>query len=170
MGMFDVESSADFYAMVVADFHEFHTEPQSARRAMHCAISAYHLHEWVWADWLKRNKSRRDELAIQSREEFLRWIVRQSPWFEVIQSIANGSKHFSGRDIETSKVGGYGMGPYGIGGYGTSYLLVDLGEGIGEARFQPAAHLLEVVVRFWRDFFRTHRPDVTVQHSPHHVD
>lgn len=171
MGMFDIESSAEFYAMVVADFDDFHNDPQSSRRAMHCAISSYHLHDWLWVDWLKRNKPLRSELGIKSKDDFVRWIIRRCVWFEVIQAIANGSKHFqSDHGLKTSKVGGYGMGPYGGGGYGTAYLLVDLGEGVGEWRLKPAAHLLEVVVRFWRDFFQAYRPEAAVQHSPHHVD
>ena len=34
----------------------------------------------------------------------------------------------------------------------------------------PAGFLLEVVVRFWRDFFRTYRPDLDLPASRHHVD
>ena len=38
-----------------------------------------------------------------------------------------------------------------------------------ETRYLAAADLLEVVVRFWRDFFRIYRPDVTVEPSKHHT-
>ncbi|WID99670.1 hypothetical protein QO058_30175 (plasmid) [Bosea vestrisii] len=34
--MFDVKGWRDFYAMLVADFDDFHSESDSARRAMHC--------------------------------------------------------------------------------------------------------------------------------------
>ncbi len=39
-------------------------------------------------------------------------------------------------------------------GHGKGYLLIDLGEGAGEHHWLPAAHLLEVVVRFRRNFFK----------------
>ncbi|MBW9089834.1 hypothetical protein JNB91_18635 [Rhizobium wenxiniae] len=56
--MFDILSARDFYSMLVDDFDDFAVEPHSARRAMHCAITAYHLHEWVWGDWLSKDKLR----------------------------------------------------------------------------------------------------------------
>jgi len=52
--MFDIKTADDFYAVLVADFDDFMDEPHSGRRALHCAITAYHLHEWVWGDWLRR--------------------------------------------------------------------------------------------------------------------
>lgn len=33
----------------------------------------------------------------------------------------------------------------------------------------PAAHLIEVVVRFWRDFFKKFRATVALVHSEHHA-
>jgi hypothetical protein len=48
--MFDISNAQDFYAMLVQDFDEFFEDQQSSRRAIHCAITAYHLHEWVWGD------------------------------------------------------------------------------------------------------------------------
>ncbi len=43
--MFDVQTAEDFYGVLVADFDDFMAEPHSARRALHCAITAYHLYE-----------------------------------------------------------------------------------------------------------------------------
>ncbi len=68
------------------------------------------------------------------------------------------------------RIGGYGEGPFGLGPYGQGYLLIDYGEAAGEPRWQPAAGLLEVVVRFWRDFFRAYRPNPDLPASRHHVD
>lgn len=68
------------------------------------------------------------------------------------------------------RVSGYGQGPYGIGPYGKGYLVIDYGEDAGEHRWMPAAHLLEVVVRFWRDFFKKYRPGEDIPVSAHHVD
>jgi hypothetical protein len=38
---------------LVADYADFKTQPDSARRAPNCIITAYHVHEWVWGHWLK---------------------------------------------------------------------------------------------------------------------
>jgi hypothetical protein len=91
--IFDIADSAQFYRMVVADYDEFVAEQHSARRALHCAISAYHLHEWVWADWLKNNKAMQNHLKVHSRNEFLAWIMKHCVWFVWTRDLANGTKH-----------------------------------------------------------------------------
>lgn len=169
--MFDLANSQDFYAVLVADFDDFMAEPHSARRALHCAITAYHLHEWVWGDWLRTDRATKATLGISDKRSFLGWIDRHCVWFPGVQGLANGTKHFArNQGFDTMRIGGYGQGPYGIGPYGQGYLLIDYGEDAGEHRWQPAAHLLEIVVRFWRDFFKAYRPSANLPASKHHVD
>lgn len=168
--MFDPLSCRDFYAMLVEDFDDFMAAPHSARRAWHCAITAYHLHEWVWGDWLKRNQPMRDALRVNSRTDFLNWIERHCVWFLFIQQLATGAKHFVRTPGSQPIHVGYGQGPYGLGPYGQGYLMLDFGEEAGDERWQTAATYLEVVVRFWRDFFRAYLPDPHLPVSRHHVD
>jgi hypothetical protein len=47
---------------------------------------------------------------------------------------------------------------------------MDFGEDAEDYRWMPVANLLEVVVRFWRDFFRIYLPFPDVPASKHHVD
>jgi len=55
-------------------------------------------------------------------------------------------------------------------GYGQGYLLVDLGEGAGpEHQFMLALTLIELCIRFWRDFFHKHRLDVKLKHTENHA-
>jgi hypothetical protein len=169
--MFDLTTSQDFYAVLVADFDDFMAEPHSARRALHCAITAFHLYEWVWGDWLKADQATRVALGISNKKSFLSWIDRHCVWFPGIQDLPNGTKHFiRNQGFETIRISGYGQGPYGVGPYGQGYLLIDYGEDAGVHRWPPAAYLLEIVVRFWRDFFRAYRPSADLPASKHHVD
>jgi len=170
--MFSVATAKDFYAIVVEDFNDLMVEKDSPRRAMHCAITSFHLHEWVWAE-MCRDKALMERVGIAKRDKelFLEWIDSKCPFFAGVQAIANGSKHLApSRDMETMRVTGYGSGPNGTGPYGTSYLLIDWGAGAGEHRWMPALHLLEIVVRFWRNFFRLYLPALDLPESPHHVD
>ena len=48
--MFDIITSRDFLAKLEADFEDYERNPQSARHAVNCVITAYHIHEWVWGD------------------------------------------------------------------------------------------------------------------------
>jgi hypothetical protein len=51
--MFDIKTSRDFYEKLLDDCYDFQQDESSARLAINCAITAYHMHEWVWGDWLK---------------------------------------------------------------------------------------------------------------------
>jgi len=53
---------------------------------------------------------------------------------------------------------------------GKGYLLIDLGEEAAEHRWLYTVDLIEVVVRFWRDFFRLYLSIPELPASRHHVD
>ena len=82
--MFDIITSRDFLAKLEADFADFEKEPGSARLALNCAITGYHLHEWVWGDWLKTDYAVWKALKICDFESFLAWIDTACPRFPVI--------------------------------------------------------------------------------------
>jgi hypothetical protein len=187
--MFDIRNSVDYYAMLVEDFDEFMEQPQLSRRAIHCAITAYHMHEWVWHDWLHEREDVKAKLGLTDLASFRKYL-KGCVWLGILRELANGSKHFKEQAYSTELVRGYGQGPFGLGPYGTGYLLIDLGGNDepldemllgeygelddeipngGNQRFMPAAHLLDVCVRFWRDFFKEHRPDAMVAPSRHHT-
>jgi hypothetical protein len=202
--------------MLVEDFDEFMDEPQSTRRAVHCAVLAYHLHDWVWGGWLKHDKAIRESLGIRDIKDFLHWIDQRCVWFGFVQEIVNGTKHFRAtKGFETARVVAapfafdqltagfdegawngpirYTSGDLPVGPNGKGCLILDLGDptptdfsddiawysencddnpDIGPAsslQYLPAVHLLEVVVRFWRNFFKLYRPSAKVPSSKHHV-
>ena len=64
----------------------------------------------------------------------------------------------------------YVKGSLPVGQNGEGYLVLDLGEAAGDARWLPAVTVIEVVVRFWRDFFRKFRPSENLPESKYHVD
>ncbi|MBS4001764.1 MAG: hypothetical protein KGZ91_00165 [Afipia sp.] len=155
--MFDIINSRDFYQKLLEEFDDYMANQASARHAMNCAITAHHLAEWVWGDFLKGDEVLKAKLGIRSRDDFLHWIDNQSVWYGVVQNISNGSKHFIRASAEgTVKVQGWGMGGYGQGPFGQSYLAIKVSE--IEPQNLPVSQLLEVVIRFWRDFFSAHSP------------
>ncbi len=212
--MFDITTPEDFYTMLVEDFDEFMAAPHSTRRALHCALLAHHLHEWVWGGWLKQDDDLRNKLNIRDFNGFVRWIDRGCVWFQFLREIVNGTKHFRpAKGFETARVvaapfsldqptAGFDQGAWNgpiryvtgelpVGFDGKGYLVLDLGDPtpsnslesrdwsrevedepdvvpVPEMRFLPAAYLLEVIVRFWRDFFSIYRPSSTVPVSKHH--
>ncbi len=155
--MFDINNSRDFYQKLLEEFDDCMDRQDSARHAMNCAITAHHLADWVWGDFVKGDITLKAKLGLRDKEDFMRWIDRQTVWYGLVQAISNGSKHFIRENAEgTVKVEGFGMGGYGQGPFGMSYLAIQVSE--TDPKNLPIAHLLEVVVRFWRDFLRDHGP------------
>lgn len=174
--MFDITTSRDFLWKLEADFDAFTREPHSASLALNCALSAYHLHEWVWGDWLKTEYATWKTLGIRDKNGFLAWIDRACPWFITIQELANGTKHFRSPPFATEFAvsppyvygepakewdEGYPK-PYVADG-GKGHLLLDHGPGTGPHRWQTAASLIDAVARFWREFFFRYHPDEAVR-------
>jgi hypothetical protein len=123
--MFDIVTSRDFRAKLEADYVDFQKDIGSARLALNCIITAYHLHEWVWADWLKKDTTTQQTLGLKNKDKsgFADWLESQWPDFKLVKELTNGGKHFRS-ETDTKKISGFGQGPYGIGPYGHPYLLI----------------------------------------------
>ena len=172
--MFSIDTSRDFLAKLEADFADYEKEPGSGRLALNCAMTAYHLHEWVWGDWLKTDYAVRKALGIRDSNTFLAWIDKACPWFFAIQGLTNGAKHFiRNQPFQARRVSrppfmldapgaGFDEGawdgpmPYVVAG--NEFLLFDFGPEAAEHQWMPTSMLLEVVVRFWREFFERYAP------------
>jgi len=155
--MFDMNNSRDFYQKLLEDFDDFMGQQDSARHAMNCAITAHHLADWVWGDFVKSDAVLKAKLAVKDKEDFMCWIDTQTVWYGLVQGISNGSKHFIRKAGEgTVKIQGFGMGGYGQGPFGMSYLAIQVSE--TDPKNLTIAELLEVVIRFWRNFLRTLGP------------
>lgn len=193
MPIFDIQTHLQFYEMLVDDFDDLMREPYSARRAFHCVMEAYHLREWVWHDLIESNQGLKDQLKITSEGDFNKLVNQSCVWFPYLKELTNGSKHFETRDtgFEVYKVeaapfsldvlgagldegtwGGpvrYVSGSLPVGQDNKGVLMFDLGEGAGEQqRYIPVLHVIEAVVRFWRDTLRNFHPGTFIKSSHHH--
>src|SRR5262249_12959665 len=105
--MFDIRTSADFYRKCLDDYASLLANPEYAGFAINCAMSSYHLSEWIWGDWLKTDHALKARLKIKTCDDFKGWVETQCPAFKTVQSIANGSKHFNrGISGNTAKMEG----------------------------------------------------------------
>jgi hypothetical protein len=152
--MFNIRNSRDFYEKLLQEFAELQDNPSSARAAINCAISAYHLHEWVWGDWLKNDYATWKKLGIRDKESFLAWIDRSEPFFPVLQALANGSKHFDRQISRQTKVAGaFDSAAFDQHAFDTTRLEIEV-----DGKWILADVLFNDVVLFWRDFLRNHGP------------
>lgn len=162
MSMFDIVTSLDFLSKLEAEYIDFKAQPDSARYALNCIMTAYHLHEWVWGDWLQTDyEAWRKIGGIRDRDSFKMRLTQLWSGLAVAEELTNGTKHFRQSDrfeeatVQTKRVAGYGSGPYGVGPFGRPYLLIDYGSGL-ETRYQTAERLIDEAVSFWRAFFEAH--------------
>src|SRR5579862_2437461 len=156
--VFDINNSRDFLSKLEMDYADFKVQPDSARHALNCIITAYHLKDWVWRDLFEGegNEARRCINNFANKLSFEGWL--ESSWhrFKITQSLANGAKHMNRMmQAGSDRIDGYGCGPYGIGPFGSPYLLIDLGEDKPlEQRWLTAEELVDESVAFWQNFFR----------------
>jgi hypothetical protein len=193
MPIFDIQTHLEFYNMLVDDFDDLMREQHSARRAFHCILEAYHLREWVWHDLIEDHQAIKDALKIASESDFNTLVNQSCPWFPYLKVLTNGSKHFEAREFgfEAYKVVAapfsldvlgagldegtwdgpvrYVSGSLPVGQDNKGVLMFDFGEGAGEhQRYLPVLHVVEGVVRFWRDTLRNLHPGVSIKSSIHH--
>lgn len=95
---FDYTGVYDFYMKLVAEYESLKADPLSSRHAINFAMTAWHLAEWVWAQRLKDNRQEQQELygrTFKDQKSYIAHITSVCPDLEVVQTICNGSKHFT---------------------------------------------------------------------------
>ena len=159
MAIFAIKTARDIQAKAQEDIQLLLEKIDDSGRAMNAILSAYHLHEWIWAQWLKAEAPKKFNGAlIRDKKDFLAWLDVTCPHFELLQELANGSKHCIPVH-STQEIAGYGRGPYGIGPYGAPYLLIDKGSSLPIAeRWLVASEMLAAIGAYWTKFFFDHGP------------
>lgn len=119
--------------------------------AINCAITAWHLTDWIWAGISSTTASRPEVaelLGVRGRrpekDDFVKWAIRNCPALEICQSICNGSKHVSCRDLEATRMTAPGPKERGPGRQ-----LVARIEIVDGSDTKDAIEVLGRVVEFW---------------------
>jgi hypothetical protein len=96
---------------VVPDFQDYEADQGSIRKAFHCAISLFHMADWIFTErdltyWRSKDitfKNKNGEsVAVSDEKAFANALADIDRHFELIRNIANSAKHFylkkDGRD------------------------------------------------------------------------
>lgn len=146
--VFSITTAREYREKTESDLAALQSAIDNSSFAINAVTSAYHLHEWLWADVLKsRCPINIKGVTITNKADFVNWLDSNCPNFELIQLLTNGSKHafpvHSG-----GKIAGYGEGPYGVGPYSAPYLLIDLGAQSGSDRYLVASQVIVCAAEF----------------------
>lgn len=156
--MFDIKDSVGFYRLMIENYDDFVENSGSSRHAINCAISTFHIAEWIWGDWLSTDFAVWKKLdGVRDLDTFKAWIDRQTPFFQVVQGIANGSKHFAQALRNTRATGSYVEEGYVEPGYQQQYLEIEV-----DGRWIEAIIIVEALAMFWQSFFLSYRPQASL--------
>lgn len=86
---YDIKNSRDFFRKLLDEREDFLKNPTSARFAINCAITAWQLHDWVYAE---RNKYPFMG-QFKSKSEFRNFLYAKED-FRTIHDLADGAKHY----------------------------------------------------------------------------
>ncbi len=82
----------DFYtAFVEENYHDFYNEPDNVRKGINAAVSAFHMSDQYF-NYFKKNDPNKIS-RFKDRTDFLKYLAKESKYFNDIQSIANAYKH-----------------------------------------------------------------------------
>jgi hypothetical protein len=145
---FEIRTAHDYLKELLhASYKEYMADQLSSRKAIGCVIFAWHLHDWVWAQHKPQLQAR---FGLTKKTDYLSFLITQCPELEVIQDLANGSKHFKSDrpTVKNTKLShGHPMGL--LLALTQSRLVVETGSGLNFAN-----SLLSKVMSFWDDFFK----------------
>ena len=147
---FDIKTSEDFFKILLDDHNEFYANRTSSRHALHCAIIAWHMTEWV-------NKEFEPQL---SEDLFKKKMVQQCPSLEIMRNLANGTKH-NKRSSESQTIKGTEL-HLGVFSkefsrkFETSHLKIELRDG-RNIYFEDE---IQKVISFWTEYLHS-TPNIT---------
>ncbi len=169
MTSFTIKTAGDLLEKLLEEQADFKASGHvSARHALNATMTAFHLHEWVWGDFAKREyrlhakwrletfKSDKDNKGLW----FLRFLITQCQALDIAQKITNGTKHFSPDQVQTGRhAGAFSTGFSSE--FDISFLWIDRSDLLQPEEHGPpyqerAEVFIEELVDFWQHFFRTH--------------
>jgi hypothetical protein len=145
---FEIATARDFYNKLLEDYAAFNEDPTSSRLAINCAMTAWHLSDWIYYDYQSTLITLFPKIRLY--QEFLS--IQHCTDLEIMRCITNGSKHCAPHNGKQMVQGtGIHKGVFAkqfSRQHDISYLKVMLVDG-SEARFED---VLERVIAFWRTY------------------
>ena len=125
-------------------YTEFLSDRLSSRKAIVCAIFAWHLRDWIWA---QHKAELRIRLGLQTLADFDSYLFKNCPELSIIQEVATGSKHLKASgSVQTTELA------HGFAGFPLvftqSHLIAKTDTGV-----HFSGQLFKGAVAYWQNFF-----------------
>jgi hypothetical protein len=158
MASFSITTPAALLQKLLQEQQDFTRENcLSERHALNAAMTAYHLHEWVWGAFLKRRTD--VQMALQfprkghaTKADFLAWLKKQCPALVQAEQITNGTKHYCSGIQTGAHQGVFQRSVFQSNAFDVSYLWVER-----NGTPQRAEEFISELVKFWTSFFEAHQ-------------
>ncbi len=147
---FDIFSARDYLdGLLRPAYTDFIKDALSSRKAITCVVYAWHLTDWIWAQHkteLQKNP------GLKKKRDYIQFLFAMCPELEVLQDLANGSKHFKSdrSTVEDTKLS-HGHASGLLLAFTQSHLIVRTGKAT-----YFIENLLEKVIANWDAFFASY--------------
>jgi hypothetical protein len=86
---FDIKHSKDFFAKLLADYSDFKVDKTVSRTALNCAMTAWHLIDWIYYEFGYNNSEQFNKLSL-----FQEYLKLKCPSLQIMLDLTNGTKHY----------------------------------------------------------------------------
>src|SRR5947209_8536599 len=93
---FDISSVGHLLYKLEEDYAEFRKTPASSRCALNCAMTGWHIKDWLWAQIYNSDQTKQQEhfgKTFAFSDDFDEESLKRCPDLETVQVICTGAKH-----------------------------------------------------------------------------
>lgn len=142
---FEIKNSSDFLKKLLEDYSEFNKDDTSSRVAINCAMTAWHLIDWVYYELMTNEYS--------TLSEFQKELKTFCPELQIMQDITHSSKHHTltrhNPSIKTTNLHGGSFNSDFSSDFDISSLVIIKKDGT-KLYFDEE---IEKVINFWNTYF-----------------
>ncbi len=142
---FELRTAADFHRALQLQVAEYQDDDLNSVKAVACALFAWHLAEWVLAEFF----------ASEDLGTFRSDLVAKCPELEFMGNIADGTKH-AVLSRKTPKVSGTSVhqGAYNSQAFSDGFDISSLDIQLDDGSVRSFRRCLAVVAEFWDRYFQ----------------
>ncbi|MFT3846420.1 MAG: hypothetical protein QM725_15290 [Lacibacter sp.] len=152
---FDIKSTKDFYNKLLEEYEDFQNNKTSTRIALNCAMTAWHLTEWVYHELSQKINNAPKSISLSKKEikDFQDELKKQCLSLQIVNDLTDGTKHCLLSRNATIKETEFYVGEFSdefSREFNTDSLNIFLNDG-RELNFETE---INTVIAFWEEYLK----------------